>query len=255
MFRQVKKDMPGLSESAYRREAARRLGTDYDTYLKAWKKPVAGVQKSVEAKVERAAVGSYRDRWKVSETDTLYPVYEWGDHSIRFADIRVTAEEQRAIIQAIDDIMQRMPNTHLVAGIQRYTWLYYDMKEAGTYGATSLRGYTISLNSAELRKARWSAKDRSYFMPSAADVDRIAYTIAHEYGHTLEWHLPTENSPRMAANRVKMDGHSTAVSEYGMESEHEAFAEMFAEWYLTGGKSTNPAVVEFAKRFGWSFGG
>lgn len=39
MFSNVRKEMPGLTESAYRREAARRMGTDYDTYLKAWKKP------------------------------------------------------------------------------------------------------------------------------------------------------------------------------------------------------------------------
>lgn len=38
MFKQVKKEMPNLQESQYRREAARRLNTDYDTYLKAWKK-------------------------------------------------------------------------------------------------------------------------------------------------------------------------------------------------------------------------
>lgn len=39
MFAKVKREMPGLQESAYRREAARRMGLDYQTYLKAWKKP------------------------------------------------------------------------------------------------------------------------------------------------------------------------------------------------------------------------
>lgn len=43
VFKQVKKELPGLQESAYRREAARRMGVDYDTYLAAWKKPGAKV--------------------------------------------------------------------------------------------------------------------------------------------------------------------------------------------------------------------
>lgn len=43
MFKKVKKEMPGLQESAYRREAARRLNMDYDTYLAAWKKPGSSV--------------------------------------------------------------------------------------------------------------------------------------------------------------------------------------------------------------------
>lgn len=38
-YLKVRKEMKGLTDSAIRREAARRLGVDYDTYLKAWKKP------------------------------------------------------------------------------------------------------------------------------------------------------------------------------------------------------------------------
>lgn len=38
MFNGLKKEMPGLTDAQYRREAARRLNVDYDTYLAAWKK-------------------------------------------------------------------------------------------------------------------------------------------------------------------------------------------------------------------------
>lgn len=39
MFNTVRKEMPALTQAAWRREAARRMGVDYDTFLKAWKKP------------------------------------------------------------------------------------------------------------------------------------------------------------------------------------------------------------------------
>lgn len=42
VFNKVKKEMKGLQESAYRREAARRMGLSYEDYLAAWKKPDAG---------------------------------------------------------------------------------------------------------------------------------------------------------------------------------------------------------------------
>lgn len=39
VFNQVRKENPTFTPATLRREAARRMGTDYDTYLKAWKKP------------------------------------------------------------------------------------------------------------------------------------------------------------------------------------------------------------------------
>lgn len=41
-FAQAKKDYPGLTPAAHRREAARIMGVDYNTFLAAWKKPKAG---------------------------------------------------------------------------------------------------------------------------------------------------------------------------------------------------------------------
>lgn len=43
-FNDVRKDMPHLSPAAARREAARRAGVDYNTFLKAWKKEGAVVR-------------------------------------------------------------------------------------------------------------------------------------------------------------------------------------------------------------------
>lgn len=39
MFNKVRNEMPRLTQAAWRREAARRMGVDYDDFLKAWKKP------------------------------------------------------------------------------------------------------------------------------------------------------------------------------------------------------------------------
>jgi hypothetical protein len=41
MYKKVASENRALSPAAVRRESARRMGTDYDTYLSAWKKPTA----------------------------------------------------------------------------------------------------------------------------------------------------------------------------------------------------------------------
>jgi len=41
------------------------------------------------------------------------------------------------------------------------------------------------------------------------------------------------------------------ISGYAKEKYAEFYAEMFAEWYLTGGATENPLVQALAKEMGW----
>ena len=57
MYSTVRKEMPGLQDSAYRREAARRLDVPYDDYLKAWKKSALKPAPDVLPPIPRPAPG------------------------------------------------------------------------------------------------------------------------------------------------------------------------------------------------------
>jgi hypothetical protein len=59
MYKQVHKENPSLSPAAVRREAARRMGVDYDTYLKAWKttaKPTVTTRKWPQPDPNKVAI-------------------------------------------------------------------------------------------------------------------------------------------------------------------------------------------------------
>ena len=131
----------------------------------------------------------------------------------------------------------------------------------------------------------------SFTMPVATrnGVDSIQYTITHEYGHLTEFahelyrvgdkqlpHLtvqipdqlmammkgapgvPTNSGPQLLkatfvkANKLAatLPPHA-GISDYGKSNAHEAYAEAFTEWTLTGGKTDNKVAQLYAKVFNW----
>ena len=100
------------------------------------------------------------------------------------------------------------------------------------------------------------------------------YTVTHEYGHLTSFahdmypkgveHTPETahenfNAPMGPMKTAFMSAQKVAanlppdqgLSEYGKSNPHEAYAECFAEWTLTGGKTTNPIARTYADRFHW----
>lgn len=161
----------------------------------------------------------------------------------------------------------------------------------GTYDdAMNIRGMTspaepgiINFNTASLSyNMPAAAGDKGFTMPvgNAPDVGgklSVEYTITHEYGHLTEFAhdilIPGEAKPLTAAGlAVKLSSPAlksnaafkaanklaanlpphSGLSEYGKSNAHEAYAECFAEFTLTGGKTTNPVAQAYAKEFGWA---
>lgn len=86
----------------------------------------------------------------------------------------------------------------------------------------------------------------SALMPSAKGAGRVRYAIAHEYGHAI-----MQKNQSNAAAQAMYAEHKGDLSVYGKHDNKEAYAEAFAEWHLTNGKTDNPAVRAYAKKFGW----
>lgn len=85
--------------------------------------------------------------------------------------------------------------------------------------------------------------DEAEKMPSAAKVSLLQYVLAHEWGHALS----DAFDPSALFALVGIAG----MSPYGQRNEREAFAEAWAEWFLTSGQTANPAAQAYADHFGW----
>ncbi len=99
--------------------------------------------------------------------------------------------------------------------------------------------------SAETAASKWS-------MPSAHTNDPTAYTMTHEYGHSKYFQsTDMKTQVRLGVEVFKRPDVKSALSEYGRTNHLEGYAEAYAEWSLTGGKSTNKAVATYAETFSW----
>lgn len=92
-------------------------------------------------------------------------------------------------------------------------------------------------------------------MPVADDgkVEQWRYAMAHEWGHLVDPQQVPRTWSDDAAKKAQdlMHEHEQDMTPYGMGHRNEALAEAFAEWFLTEGRSTNPAAQGYARAFGW----
>jgi len=89
----------------------------------------------------------------------------------------------------------------------------------------------------------------SWFMPVARDssTTQVRYHITHEYGHVLMF----QHGHGGAAHSAR-EANKDTLSPYGKTDYKEAYAEAFAEWSLSGGRTDNPAAIDYARKFGWA---
>lgn len=113
-------------------------------------------------------------------------------------------------------------------------------------GAATSTPYGIMLAKEVTEGKNFSPGFSSFFMPSAESVSKVRYHIAHEYGHAL-----MQKSENIGGPMNLHKEHKEHLSPYGQHDHKEGYAEAFADWHLTGGKTTNPATQAYAKKFGW----
>jgi hypothetical protein len=123
-----------------------------------------------------------------------------------------------------------------------------------TYGSAVLGDAHINLaKSATVMKAFviGSPEAGTYKMPSLATVSQLRYTLAHEWGHAIDVARSEGAADREALVKRLYAENPGFLSSYGKTKTTEAFAELFAEFYLTNGQTDNKLVQAFAKEFGW----
>lgn len=94
------------------------------------------------------------------------------------------------------------------------------------------------------------------FMSSAKRTDPTKYMITHEFGHIHYLDLDRKDGKSIKtlskANALWYNPSiKKSLSGYGKSNLVEAYAEAFAEWHLSGGKTRNLAANTYAKTFGW----
>jgi SPP1 gp7 family putative phage head morphogenesis protein len=184
-----------------------------------------------------------------------------GVHTIR-VDKTATSIEQKhidAFIKNVDATIAKLPEWRRfdADGAERgYTFVVQPMKKAGVSAYTYMSHDSIWVNPKDVIAALPDTPNKNYggwFMQSSNTTNENLYTIAHEFGHTLDGHFNV-NKGRFIGGLKRKYGQDKSgkgyFSRYSKKNPEEFYAEMFAEWVW--GDRTNPMVAAMAEKFGWN---
>lgn len=162
----------------------------------------------------------------------------------------VTPKRKKEIVEWVDKLQTTNPKGEVTVII--------GPSKKGAYGWATLNGDKIWLapKTAKIGEPNL-VEGGSYKMPVLRDNPQWKYTLSHEWGHHIDEGSAAYGQSRdrvEAIMRLKeqfKDTPEVFISGYAKEKNAEFLAEMFAEWTLSEGKTTNPLVQQMAKEFGW----
>lgn len=171
-------------------------------------------------------------------------LYKNGPHEVLFASKgTLTPEQQQRFLGYVDHMQGKFPSGRKmairVAPSSEFGW------DVG--GETTISTGHMRINEKVLKQDFWPG------MPVSKGVPSALYVLAHEWGHAFPDKADARNT-HTHKHAVDAGGMSRYGTQGGVDAEGhaaEGYAEAFAEWSLSNGKTTNPAALEYAKAFGW----
>jgi hypothetical protein len=172
-------------------------------------------------------------------------IYKNGTVEVQFSStgLKLTEAERQMVLKEVEKLQLANPKTRVVVHIEKnasgkYGWAY------GGKNDMWVAPRTIT----EPKRT-----DGTFKMPASPATTQFEYTLAHEWGHLIDEIKDGVQSP-LRANiiaRLKLEYPQAFRSGYSGENTKEFFAEMFTEYYRTGGKTPNLLVQAMAREFGW----
>jgi hypothetical protein len=201
----------------------------------------------------REQVIDWIDRGKFGKATTSLitkgTVYKNGNIQVQFhsGGTSVPDKVKKEIVEHVEKLQIANPNEKVTVTIGQ--------SKKNAYGWATLGGDGIWLAPKTAKTVVPNLLEGGKFkMPALLDNAQWKYTLTHEWGHHIDegssfFGQTAERT--FAIQRLKTAYPDAFKSLYSMEKPEEFFAEMFAEWFLTNGTTTNQLVQAMAKEFNW----
>ena len=180
-------------------------------------------------------------------------VYNNGPIRVMFysAGTKVPKNLQAKLLKEVEELQILNPRQEMT--------IFVASNRGNAYGSALLGDAKIWLKPNTVMADRPIALEGRYKMPAITTVPQRQYTLAHEWGHTLDEGASftrTESIQNATTKKtiedLKKEFEGKAfMSTYSGENTKEFYAEMFAEFYLTKGTTDNSLVQAMAKQFNW----
>jgi hypothetical protein len=169
--------------------------------------------------------------------------YTNGPHRVQMVEAMPEASRAQ-FLDTVDHMIQTYPGPTVNLSVQDkdFAWAVGGDTQLGT-GNIRLNAQIFGYPGSDWAgEAHWGGG-----MPASGNVSISQYVLAHEWGHAVN-DEPFGAAPNYESAQARVAG----MSDYGKSSPYEAYAEAFAEWSLTGGKTTNVAAQQYARDYGWA---
>lgn len=150
----------------------------------------------------------------------------------------VPADQRKEIVETLDELLVSNPPD---GRINTKVWIE-DIHQPGTLGMTG-RGFPVMMIDAK-RIREETPEEPGHFMPGYYKGSRTRYLLAHEWGHTID----RRDRPKIIDQHKRLG----SGSRYGQRAPEEAYAEAFAEFFTSGGRTSDPVAQAYAKEEGWT---
>lgn len=185
---------------------------------------------------------AFAEKLVAGTSDDNDVIFKNGPHEVIFSG-SLSPEKQQEFLGHVDHMQSKFPaNRELAIRVAPSSEFGWDVG-----GETTISTGHMRINERVLKQDFWPG------MPVSKDVPSALYVLAHEWGHAFPNKEDARNT-HTHRHAVDAGGMSRYGTHGGVDAEGhaaEGYAEAFAEWSLSNGKTTNPAAIEYARAFGW----
>jgi hypothetical protein len=177
-------------------------------------------------------------------------IYQNGPVQVRFyaSGAKIPDAKKKELLQLVEKLQLSNPKPEVAINIGSTSTRKYGWAELGGEQMW-ITPQTVAMDTIEKTKLEGTFK-----MPVLATSPQRDYTLTHEWGHLIDVRdsrYGVVDETTNLINRLKAEYPNAFRSGYSGKNTKEFYAEMFAEWYLSEGKTDNELVQAMAKELGW----
>jgi hypothetical protein len=205
----------------------------------------------------RAEIADYVDRGRIDKPDLSLikngTIVQNGPIEVQFYSTGAKLAEpvKQNVLKIVEKLQMTNPKERVVIAI--------GSESSGKRGWALLGGERLWITPATARFLTPNASDVGFKMPVLAKVSQAEYTLAHEWGHLIDRgggfnKKGVSFQAPLTVERIvelKREFPDAFKSTYSAENTKEFYAEMFTEYWNSGGLTDNPLVQAMAKEFKW----
>jgi hypothetical protein len=205
----------------------------------------------------REEIAVYVDDLRIAAPDKALMksgvVYKNGPIQVNFysTGAKLPEKNKQKVIDTIEKLQVMNPKKKVTINIGQ--------ESSSKYGWALLGGERLWITPKTARSIIPEPLEVGFKMPVLAQVSRLEYTLAHEWGHLIDEGGGFAKSgvsfqaqkTTDVINEAKRQFPDAFVSKYSLENSKEFYAEMFTEFFNSRGLTDNPLVQYMAKELGW----